>query len=448
MLVRRSGNGVARPTSLLKGFEKAVETVRPNPKKRVTVFDEATTGLCLLVTPRGRKTFTLVARGPKEGSKPGKQVWREIGNYPGMTVDEARQRARVGLPRVKAGLDPFPPEPEPEKIETFNDVADSFVRHHVKKLDPEGRPVAGEIPLRSAKEIERQFKDFFRPAWGHKPFAEIRRSDVARILKQIADGEFTKDRKPAPVMADRALATLSKLFKLQTPFMPDEWSPPIMAGMRKTKASARARTRIVADEDGGDGDLRLIWKAAGKSGGFGALVRTLILTGQRRTKVATMKWADLSDDGVWTIPAEAGEKGNAGKLKLPKLALDIIRAQPEVADNPYVFSARAGSHISGYGKLKAKLDDEIKKANEGQAIAAWTLHDLRRTAKSLMQRAGVRPDVSERVLGHAIQGVEGVYDRHTYAALKTKALEKLAALVQSIVEPRDDKVVPLRKGAA
>ena len=65
----------------------------------------------------------------------------------------------------------------------------------------------------------------------------------------------------------------------------------------------------------------------------------------------------------------------------------------------------------------------------------WTLHDLRRTARSLMSRAGVRPDIAERVLGHAIAGVAGVYDRHSYADEKRAALEKLAGLVERIVNP-------------
>lgn len=56
----------------------------------------------------------------------------------------------------------------------------------------------------------------------------------------------------------------------------------------------------------------------------------------------------------------------------------------------------------------------------------WTIHDLRRTARSLLSRVGVRPDISERMLGHAIPGVEGVYDRHAYDEEKGKALEALA----------------------
>jgi integrase len=86
-------------------------------------------------------------------------------------------------------------------------------------------------------------------------------------------------------------------------------------------------------------------------------------------------------------------------------------------------------------ELDAKLPD----------MAPWVLHDLRRTARSLLSRAGVRADISERVLGHAILGVERVYDRHPYDAEKAQALEQLARMIHSILEPRQDNVVPMRR---
>jgi integrase len=80
---------------------------------------------------------------------------------------------------------------------------------------------------------------------------------------------------------------------------------------------------------------------------------------------------------------------------------------------------------------KAALDKAVltamkKAAKKGQKVEPlpnWTLHDLRRTAKTLMVRAGVRPDISERVLGHVIAGVEGTYDRHSYADEKRVLLK-------------------------
>ena len=77
-------------------------------------------------------------------------------------------------------------------------------------------------------------------------------------------------------------------------------------------------------------------------------------------------------------------------------------------------------------------------------IPPWRLHDLRRTSRSLMARAGVSSDIAERVLGHVLPGIRGVYDRHSYVAEKRDALERLVSLLTSILNPRAQNVVPLR----
>jgi integrase len=94
--------------------------------------------------------------------------------------------------------------------------------------------------------------------------------------------------------------------------------------------------------------------------------------------------------------------------------------------------------FSGFSKAKAALDATIaaeRKAAKSDALPHWVLHDLRRTARSLMSRAGVAPDTAERVIGHVIPGVRGVYDRHTFLAEKTDALERLGKLVAQVLGP-------------
>jgi hypothetical protein len=95
-------------------------------------------------------------------------------------------------------------------------------------------------------------------------------------------------------------------------------------GMRRDqrRPTERARDRILDDNE-----IRVLWKAAEESATFGAIVRLLLLTAQRREKIVTMKREDVRD-GRWIIATEAREKGNAGTLVLPQVALDIIEAQP------------------------------------------------------------------------------------------------------------------------
>ena len=112
------------------------------------------------------------------------------------------------------------------------------------------------------------------------------------------------------------------------------------------------------------------------------------------------------------------------------MALEIINRQPRL--NGFVFAGSHGGHFRAW-----KQRDRIERNG-------WTVHDLRRTARSLMSRAGVRPDIAERVLGHTIKGVEGIYDRHSYGTEKAHALTALAGLIENILRPPGAKVVPLR----
>lgn len=407
---------MATPANLLKGWARVVANAKPDPLKRITISDPDTRGLYVRITPKGAKTWTIVARNPD-----GKQVWREIGPADEYTLEEARQKARDGVKLIKQGEEPFPALVPKKAPDTFKTVAENFIERHVQKQG-----------LRTGPETERIFKKYVYPEWSkageERAFLSIKRGDVSRLLDKVEDEN-------GPVMATRVLAALSKLFNWYAS-REDDYSTPIVRGMGRANSRDRARKRILSDDD-----IRAVWPACGDLGTFGAFVRTCLLTSQRRAKVAAMKWADLSDDGVWTIQAEAREKVNAGELRLPKQALAVIHAQPVIDKNPYVFAGRGKKAMAGFSVGKKDLDEKAP-------IEPWVLHDLRRTAKSLMARANVRPDISERVLGHVIPGVEGVYDRHSYAQEKADALEKLAGLVDLILNPPSGNVTRLERAAA
>ena len=78
--------------------------------------------------------------------------------------------------------------------------------------------------------------------------------------------------------------------------------------------------------------------------------------------------------------------------------------------------------------------------NRRVPLPRWTIHDLRRTARSLMSRAGVDPDHAERALGHVIPGIRGVYDVHEFREEKARAFEALAGQIDRIVDPQPNVV--------
>jgi integrase len=365
-------------------------------------------------------------------------------------------------------------------------VAESFIKRHVE---------ANKLRTRDA--IVYHLEKYVYPEWQHKPFRELHRGDVTTLLDHIEDKNGART-------ADMCLAIVRKMMNWYQS-RNDDYTSPVVRGMGRYAPKDHKRKRILFKSLGNgqhdDDELVAFWNAcrASNAATFCALMKMVLLTGQREAKVATMKRrpVDISKDGVWTIATEAREKSNAGSLRLPQAALDIIEDQQGIEGNPFVFpGSRLGRRKStdktppappsfnSFSECKEEFDrlmlnelQKIAEARNDQAKLAyvakvrallkalaeakskevkkklrteikenwWVLHDLRRTAKSLMGRAGVRPDISQRVLGHAIPGVEGVYDQHSYSDEKADALNRLAHLVETIVNPPEGNVVALRR---
>jgi integrase len=395
---------LSRPARRRGMSDRQVAALRPQSKRR-SVKDPELKGHYIRVSPSGLKIFYAVAR-----DRYGKQVWHPIGASDAMTIEEAREHARAAMKRIKAGLPPI--EETPAKPDSYAAVADNWLRRYVLKNK-----------LRTSAEIERVLEVYVLPHWGERPFESIRRSDVASLLDHVEDNH-------GPRQADVVLGVVRQIANWYAT-RDDDYVTPIVRGMSRDKAEPRDRTLT-------DDEIRALW-AATESGTFGGLVRTLLLTGQRLAKVQrSMKWDDI-DGGVWTIPTAPGEKGNAGQVRLPGLVLDVVHAQPRFASNPHVFAGRGVGPINNFAEAKAKLDATLG------FDQPWVLHDLRRTARSLMSRAGVPDEHAERVLGHVIGGVKGVYDRYSYSREKADALERLADLVAAIINPPADNVRQLKR---
>ena len=178
-------------------------------------------------------------------------------------------------------------------------------------------------------------------------------------------------------------------------------------------------------------------------------MRFLLLTAARRNEAAAMAWGEVEKNGGWTLPAARNKTKEDFIRPLSKMARDILDDQPAIDGNPYVFTT-GRAWLSGFSKAKKDFDKAVlaellKHDANAKPLSNWTLHDLRRTARSLLSRAGVSSDHAERCLGHALPGVRGVYDRHEYHDEKQQAFEALAAQIERIVNPPADNVVAFQK---
>ncbi|MGA8698018.1 MAG: integrase arm-type DNA-binding domain-containing protein [Xanthobacteraceae bacterium] len=358
-------------------------------------FDTQVSGLALRIS-EGRKSWTL------HYTLGGKRRRLTFGNYPSISLSAARTRADEAKAAVADGHDP-----SLTATETLKDICELYLSREGDKL-------------RNVKWRKGVLDRHVYPTLGARPIAEIRRSEIVKLLDRIEEGS-------GAAMATQTLALVRKVMNWHAA-RSDDFMSPVVRGMARTQRSEQARDRTLSDDE-----IRKIWTA--DNGVFSRYVRFLLLTAARRNEASEMTWPEI-DGADWTLPAARNKTKVDLVRPLSRQAKAILAALPK--DGKFVWSTNGGAvPIGGFTQFKQRFD-----AVSG--TKGWTLHDLRRTARSLMSRAGVPSDHAERCLGHVIGGVRGVYDRHEYHREKAQAFEMLAQEIARIVSGGSAKVVPMR----
>jgi integrase len=402
----------------------SIAALRARPH-RYEVSDGGCHGLRVVVFPSRRKSFILRFRfrGLQRKLTLGPVLLTHNGEGEPDSAPEidtplslaaARELATRALRQARSGQDPTEAkrrkreEQHAAEADTFEAVAEEYLRREGPRMRTVGQ--------------RRADLELFYPTLGRLPLDQIRRGQFTRILDTIADTR-------GPVRADRALSALRTLLKWHAGR--GEYINVLAPGGRRTSISERARSRVLSDDE-----LRAIWLAAEKDKGpFGGFLRFVLCTATRRSEAAALRHGELLDDGTtWIIPGTRYKNKRDTLIPLSKMARDIIAAQPVLGD--YVFSADGSRPMGGFDDRKAEFDERA-------GVTGYVLHDLRRTSRTLLSRAGVSADIAEMCLGHALTGVRGTYDRHAYEHEKRHAFEALAAQIEKIVRPPEPVVADL-----
>jgi integrase len=186
----------------------------------------------------------------------------------------------------------------------------------------------------------------------------------------------------------------------------------------------------------GDDELKALWQACDGIGAkFGAIVRLLILTGQRRDEVAGMRWSELDLAAkIWTLPRERAKNDTEHAIPLSEQALAVIEGLPSERRG-LIFTVTGETHVSGFSRPKRQLDALIEKGL-GAPLPHWVFHDIRRSVASGLARLGQPVHVTEAVLNHRSgtnKGIARIYNRYDYASEKRGALEAWGRYVQRLV---------------
>ena len=400
---------------------RSVEAMKPGD----VLADTETKGFIARCLPSGAVSYGLRYRDRKTQ----KRHWIRLGLQGEVTPDQARNSALAYQGDVAREGNPL----ESKRIIADKAKGKDTVAHVLKEFVR--RYVNGSAKLRSGKDVAKIFERVVVPAIGTRSIYDLKRSEIVAMLDKIEDQR-------GPVMADRVLAHVRKAFNWEMT-RNDDFLNPIVRGMSRTKPLDRARDRKLSDDE-----IRQIWEASATvNPAFRDIVRVLLLTGQRREEIAAMEWAWI-DDKILEIPASRYKTGVSHIVPLTPAVLAIIKERPRLKDAEHVFTTTGKSPFQGFSKAKAALDTAINANRLKQGLGEipdWRLHDLRRTARSIMSAAGVPGDVSERVLGHLPPGVRRTYDRHDYLAEKRDALERLGAAIDRILNPPSSNVVEIGK---
>jgi integrase len=384
-----------------------------SPTTRTDFFDSVVTGLALRVSDTGSKSWSLHFT-----ALDGKRARVTLGTWPGTSLAEARARAVEAKGEVDEGKDPR----SLQGALTLRAVCEEYLKRDGSKL-------------RTREWREQVLHRLVYPKLGVRLIGDIKRSEIIRLLDRIEDEN-------GPVMADRTLATIRKIMNWHAS-RSDDFRSPIVRGMAKTKPKERARERTLTDDE-----VRVVWEAAGE-GVFGIYVRFLLATATRRGEAAQAQWSEISGTD-WTIPGPRYKTSKPHLIPLSTKAQQLLARIALVDGCEFVFSTDDATAINGFSKAKRALDRRVLavlRAADPKAkpLPNWTLHDLRRTARSLMSKAGIPSDHAERALGHKMEVVRGVYDRFSYYDEKARAFEALAGQIERILHPHDN-VIPLEAG--
>jgi integrase len=365
-------------------------------------FDAGMSGLALRVG-RG-KSWTL------HYSQGGKRKRLTLGAYPATSLAAARRKALEAKAQIEEGH-----APGAKGADTLRAICEEWL----------GRAA----PKRSKDWYEKTLARLVFPALGARPIGDIRRSEIVRLLDRIEDEN-------GPVMADMTLSFVRTAMNWHAS-RSDEFRSPIVRGMARTKPKERARKRILSDEE-----LRKVWSA---EAALAPLVRFILLTSARRTEALGLTQEEI-DGRDWTLPAARNKTKVDLVRPLSEAAMEVLASR----EGNLSKRRRVGPVVQGAPReprpfifKQGMLSAQKRDFDKACGVSGWTLHDLRRTARSLMSRAGVPSDHAERCLGHVIPGIRGVYDRHEFKEEKARAFEALAGQIDRIVNPREN-VVPLR----
>lgn len=421
----------------MKITKSAVEAAPVPTGNDAYYWDPELRGFGLRVTPKGVRSYVLQYRLP---SRPARRMTIGIHGSP-WTAERARARAWEILLDVKRGDDPVHAAKKRARAAVdleFSGYVETFTDGYLKSEWKD-----------SWADAKRQLERHVVPSLKGRPLPEIEKHELARVIQAL------KDR---PALARNTHATLRKMFAWAV-----DQGDLLHSPMPGAPAGVKARKRVLTPDE-----IIAAWRASFKlDRPMGQFVRLLFATVQRRSEVAGLPWSEINELGrVWRLDGDRAKNENDHLVPLNNLGVDVLadlaagplRPQADAKRWPrkgLVFTTTGETPISGFSKVKAKLDremlpilqeladrraDALGEEREIVFLPPWRFHDIRRTGTTQMQALGVPIEVTEKVINHKsgeTAGIRGVYNLHAYTDEKRKALDAWGGYLERLIANGD-----------
>ncbi len=385
----------------MKLNQKLVDALElPDGKNAIIFWDDECPGLGARLQGNARR---WIVRYRISGHAKQRQV--TLGPMAGMSLRKARETAVEYTGAARRGVDRAAvEETEAAKAQLLaktraegilGNIVDRYLKHAEKQLRPS-----------TFKDLKRYLTITWAPLHDEVVSDLDTRSIVAR-LEVIADEN-------GPVAANRARSALSQCMSWAVTSGVINRNP--LIGTRAI-AKEKPRERVLSPDE-----IATLWTETNRPGDFPTIVRLLLLTAQRREEVAAMRWSEVDfDRRIWELPGVRTKNGRPHQVPLSDQVTAILEALERREGRDLVFGKGKGG-FSGWGQSKARFDRR-------SGLRDWRLHDLRRTAVTVMADIGIQPHVIEAIVNHISghrAGVAGIYNRATYAAERRTALQRWA----------------------
>jgi integrase len=434
------------PKLTKKLTDAVMRSLKPPARGNVLHYDPELEGFAGRVTAKNAKAFVLVYHFERLEHRD------TVGGWPEWSADAARERAKEWKRGLSLGISPRGKPPAPA-----TDTLKARIEQYL--ADPRSKRTKRPLRPSTLRTYRRALRQYATPLH-HRPLQEIRRREVAELLDEI-----NRTRGSSTAMLTRT--ALGRLYTWAMARDYAEYNP--VAGTEGWQGGERDRTLP-------DDELRLVWRGtAGEDpSGYYTIVRLLIRLGLRPQEAGSLSTDEVKDDAI-ELPADYTKNWLPLLLPIPYQVRRDLGAQ-ERTNGKHFFGIRGKKGFSGgsWSEAKQALDLRIakisaeqrlgrplaegEKPEESDFLPAWQHRDLRRTVETRLAKLGVRQEVINRLLNHAIGSITTVYNQHEYYDEKKAALQKWSDELDRIVgepapgsdqadrgadEPAPDNVVPM-----